>query len=80
MELQEYWETVVRPLFDPEDLVQHQLIKLGSEDVVSRLNAVLNDEEQTRRADFRGSRVAVVEYGMLVEDMRQSMAASPRCP
>ncbi|KAK4032558.1 inositol pentakisphosphate 2-kinase [Parachaetomium inaequale] len=74
VELQEYWETVVRPLFDPEDLVQHQLIKLEGKQLVSRLNTVLDEEEHARRADFRGSRVAVAEYGMLVEDMRQKHA------
>ncbi|KAK4157138.1 inositol pentakisphosphate 2-kinase [Chaetomidium leptoderma] len=71
VELQEYWETVVTPLFKPEDLVQHQLVRLGDERLVSRLNAVLEREEDLRRADFKGSRVAVAEYGMVVEDMRQ---------
>lgn len=64
---------MVRPLFEPEDLVQQRLVKLGGEEVVSCLNAALALKEETRRADFRGSRVAVAEYGMLVEDMRQSM-------
>jgi inositol-pentakisphosphate 2-kinase len=73
VELQEYWETVVKPLFEPEDLVQQRLVKLGGEEVVSCLNAALALKEETRRADFKGSRVAVAEYGMLVEDMRQSM-------
>ncbi|KAL2024443.1 hypothetical protein VTK56DRAFT_8254 [Thermocarpiscus australiensis] len=71
VELQEYWETVVMPLFEPEDLVQYRLVKLGGAAVVSRMNAVLVQEDNTRRADFRGSRVAVTEYGMLMEDMRQ---------
>lgn len=81
-ELQEYWETVVGPLFEPEHLVQHQLVKLGGEGLVSRLNAVLDEEEHTRRSDFKGSRVAPAEYGMLVEDMRQSLsrAISPFSP
>ena len=72
-ELQVYWETVVKPLFNPEDLVQHRLIRLGGNEVVSRLNAVLAQKDATRRADFRGIRVAEAEYGMLIEDMRQSM-------
>jgi inositol-pentakisphosphate 2-kinase len=72
-ELQVYWETVVKPLFNPEDLVQHQLIRLEGNEVVSRLNAVLAQEDATRRVDFRGTRVAEAEYGMLIEDMRQSM-------
>lgn len=67
----------MRPLFEPEDLVQHQLVKLGGEGVVSRLNAVLVQEEDTRRADFKGSRVAVAEYGMLIEDMRQRLSLFP---
>lgn len=74
VELQEYWKTVVAPLFEPEHLVQHQLVKLGDEGLVSRLNAVLDEEEHTRRSDFKGSRVALAEYGMLVEDMRQSLS------
>lgn len=74
VELQEYWETVIQPLFQPEDLVQHQLVRLGDGEVVSRLNNVLENEEDRRRVDFRGSRVAVTDYGMLVEDMRQSMS------
>ncbi|KAH6849782.1 inositol pentakisphosphate 2-kinase-like protein [Chaetomium sp. MPI-CAGE-AT-0009] len=71
VELQEYWETVVAPLFGHEELVQQRLVKLGSEEVASRLNATLELKEETRRPDFRGSRVAIAEYGMLVEDMRQ---------
>ncbi|KAK4123467.1 inositol pentakisphosphate 2-kinase-like protein [Parathielavia appendiculata] len=71
VELQEYWEAVVKPLFEPEDLVQHRLVHLGGEQLVLRLNAVLAKNEDIRRPDFRGSRVAAAEYGMLVEDMRQ---------
>ncbi|KAL2271586.1 hypothetical protein VTJ83DRAFT_957 [Remersonia thermophila] len=70
-EIQAYWESVVRPLFRPDDLVRQQLVKLGGRRIVSRLNAVLENEESTRRVDFRGTRVAEAEYGMLVEDMRQ---------
>ncbi|AEO69202.1 uncharacterized protein THITE_2119339 [Thermothielavioides terrestris NRRL 8126] len=76
-EIQEYWETAVRPLFEPEDLVQHQLIKLGQDAVTSQLNSALARADHFRRADFRGSRVAATEYGMLVEDMRPSMATYP---
>ncbi|KAL2181585.1 inositol-pentakisphosphate 2-kinase [Thermothelomyces heterothallicus CBS 202.75] len=70
-ELQEYWETIVRPLFRPEDLVQQRLIKLEGRELAARLNHVLEREEASRRADFKGSRVAETEYGMLVEDMRK---------
>lgn len=76
VELQEYWETAVKGLFRPEDLVQQRLIRLeGEEELASRLNHVLEQEEESRRADYRGSRVAAVEYGMLVEDMRKSTSA-----
>lgn len=67
---------MIKPLFEQEDLVQHQLVRLGGEAIVSRLNDVLEKEDATRRADFRGSRVAMAEYGMLVEDMRQSKSPS----
>ncbi|KAL2169657.1 hypothetical protein VTG60DRAFT_5796 [Thermothelomyces hinnuleus] len=70
-ELQEYWETIVRPLFRPEDLVQQRLVKLEGRELAARLNHVLEQEEDSRRADFKGSRVAETEYGMLVEDMRK---------
>ncbi|KAL2188638.1 hypothetical protein L209DRAFT_741704 [Thermothelomyces heterothallicus CBS 203.75] len=63
-ELQEYWETIVRPLFRPEDLVQQRLIKLEGRELAARLNHVLEREEASRRADFKGSRVAETEYGM----------------
>ncbi|KAK4239780.1 inositol pentakisphosphate 2-kinase [Achaetomium macrosporum] len=70
-ELQEYWEAVVKPLFEPEDLIQHQLIKIEDGAVIPRLNTVLAQVEDARRPDFRGSRVAKAAYGMLVEDMRE---------
>ncbi|GAB1320446.1 Inositol-pentakisphosphate 2-kinase [Madurella fahalii] len=70
VELQEYWETVVAPLFSPEDLVQQILVKLGDEAIISRLNEALGKEEDNRRPDFRGSRIALAEHAMLVEDMR----------
>lgn len=73
-ELQEYWETVVAPLFEPGDLVQQQLVKFEDESVISRLNAALEDETDTRRTDFEGHRVAATEYGLLVEDMRQGLS------
>lgn len=76
-ELIQYWENVVKPLFEEEDLVHHQLVALGGKAVVSRLNAVLEKEEDSRRTDFRGSRVALAGYGMLVEDMRQSKSLRP---
>ncbi|KAL2148209.1 hypothetical protein VTH82DRAFT_5982 [Thermothelomyces myriococcoides] len=70
-EQQEYWETIVRPLFRSEDLVQQRLIKLDGRELATRLNHILEEEEHSRRADFKGSRVAETEYGMLVEDMRK---------
>lgn len=77
VELQEYWETAVKPLFRPEDLAQQMLIKLGDASVISRLNGTLEKEEDNRRPDFRGSRIALAEHGMLVEDMRPSMPQPP---
>jgi inositol-pentakisphosphate 2-kinase len=72
-ELQEYWEEIVKPLFEPEDLIQHRLIKIEDGAVIPRLNAILAQIENARRPDFRGSRAAIAAYGMLVEDMRESM-------
>lgn len=36
-----------------------------------KLNALLSEDEPSRREDFRGGRVADAEFGMLVEDMRK---------
>jgi inositol-pentakisphosphate 2-kinase len=71
LELQEYWETVVKPLFGREDLVQQRLVRIRDSAVISRLNTTLKGEEDIRRPDFRGSQIAQAEYAMLVEDMRQ---------
>lgn len=71
-ELQAYWESTIRPLFPPENLVQQRLVKLGGGDaMIAKLNQVLEKEESRRRRDFQGSRVAAAEYGMLIEDMRE---------
>ncbi|KAK0722464.1 inositol-pentakisphosphate 2-kinase [Lasiosphaeria miniovina] len=73
-ELQAYWETAVQPLFEPRDLVQQRLVRLGGAGgglVAARLNAALRTDEDGRRGDFQGSQVAAAEYGMLVEDMRK---------
>ena len=67
-ELQQYLETVIHPLFPEGDLVHQHLVRLG-DNVVSRLNEILPKMEALRREDFRGDRVADVEFGMLVEDM-----------
>ncbi|KAK1750739.1 inositol-pentakisphosphate 2-kinase [Echria macrotheca] len=69
-QLQEYWETVIRPLFPNEnDLVQQALVRLGADETIDRLNDVLAKADDRRRKDFQGSRVAHVEVGMLVQDM-----------
>ncbi|KAK3357375.1 inositol pentakisphosphate 2-kinase-like protein [Lasiosphaeria hispida] len=69
-ELQSYWESVVRPLFEEGDLTEQRLVRLdASGETISSLNKVLEKNEARRRKDFRGSRVAKAEYGMLVEDM-----------
>ncbi|KAK4458996.1 hypothetical protein QBC42DRAFT_275390 [Cladorrhinum samala] len=75
-ELQQYWETTISPHFNPSNLVQQRLVKLGGPTVISRLNSALHQEFETRRHDFKGTRVADVEYGMLVEDMRAKSPAS----
>ncbi|KAK4179263.1 putative inositol-pentakisphosphate 2-kinase [Triangularia setosa] len=72
-ELQQYWESTITPLFPPENLAQHQLVKLGHSPskVVALLNDILIREESGRRKDFRGTRVLPdAQYGMLIEDMR----------
>ncbi|KAK0630723.1 inositol-pentakisphosphate 2-kinase [Bombardia bombarda] len=69
-DLQHYWETSVRPLFEEDDLVQQHLVRLTN-DIASHLNAALQGDEAGRREDFKGSQVADAEFGMLVEDMRK---------
>ncbi|KAJ4402624.1 Inositol-pentakisphosphate 2-kinase, partial [Neurospora sp. IMI 360204] len=71
-EILQYWESSISPLFDnpQEDLVQQYLIRLDNS-IVSQLNDVLAKEDLQRRYDFRGTKVAEAEYGMLVEDMRK---------
>lgn len=69
-ELQEYWETTIAPLFGHGQLVKQNLIGLAGSGIVPELNAILANGEATRRRDFRGSRVADTEHGMLVDDMR----------
>ncbi|KAK4169479.1 hypothetical protein QBC43DRAFT_307815 [Cladorrhinum sp. PSN259] len=75
-ELQQYWESTISPLFPPSNLVQQRLVKLGGPSVISKLNSTLDKEAQTRRHDFKGTRVANAEYGMLVEDMRAKSPTS----
>ena len=69
--LQRYWDEMIKPAFEPDQLVRQTLVQLYSSDIVERLNAYLATVEG-RRADFVGSRVKDVEFGMLVEDMRES--------
>lgn len=68
--LQHYWESAVAPLFTTDQLVKQSLIPLAGSGIVPKLNAILAQSEPTRRKDFRGSRVADADHGMLVEDMR----------
>ncbi|KAK3375229.1 inositol pentakisphosphate 2-kinase-like protein [Podospora didyma] len=70
--LHAYWKTAVEPLFEPGDLAQLHLIRLGSSSqrVVSLLTAALEENETSRRGDFQGSKVSSAsEYGMLIENM-----------
>jgi len=69
-ELQEYWESILKPEFGPNDLVAQSLIQLAGTDIVSRLNAEIA-RTSGRRRDFQEDQVADVEYGMLVDDMRK---------
>ena len=62
---------MIKPQFEPDELVQQKLVQLYSSNIVQRLNAYL-PTVQGRRADFVGSTVGDVEFGMLVEDMRAS--------
>ncbi|KUI60743.1 Inositol-pentakisphosphate 2-kinase [Cytospora mali] len=74
VELQNYWEKKVSPLFEPHELVQQRLVKLPkSPAFFARLNQQLRgiEEKSTRRRDFVGHSVSeAVQIGMLVEDMR----------
>ncbi|CAP68546.1 uncharacterized protein PODANS_7_5180 [Podospora anserina S mat+] len=72
-ELLQYWDSTITPLFPPENLVQHQLVKLGQSPskVITILDELLAKAESGRRKDFRGTRVLPdAQYGMLIEDMR----------
>jgi inositol-pentakisphosphate 2-kinase len=70
-QLQSYWETSIKPLFNPEDLVQQSLLPLADNTTLTKqLNTLLSTRESSRRHDFRGSRVAETGCAMLVEDMR----------
>lgn len=70
-QLQSYWETSIKPLFNPDDLVQQFLLPLADNTApTQKLNTLLSTIETSRRHDFRGSRVAETECAMLVEDMR----------
>lgn len=69
-ELQSYWETSIRPLFEEDDLVQQYLVPLDDSAIIARLNAVLQGSDSLRRKEFQGSRVSSsATVGMLVESM-----------
>lgn len=74
---QAYWEEHIAPLFDQSDLVGQSLVDLTGSDIVSHLNHILSEKDKvrsngwSRRPEFIGSRVAEVDIGMLVEDMRK---------
>ena len=70
-ELQQYRETVIKPLFEDQDLVQQTLGKFAGKGLVSKLNDALSVVQDNRRWDFKNSQVAESEFGMLVEDMRK---------
>lgn len=66
----------MRPIFRADDLVQQCLVRLAGSGLVLRMNQILSGLEGSRRADFAGSTVAHVEFGMLVEDMRKRMSTA----
>ncbi len=74
--LQKYWEEIIKPEFEEQQLVQQSLVQLLGTNVVPRLNEVLSKVEG-RRKDFEGSTVGDAEFAMLVEDMRKVSAGSP---
>jgi inositol-pentakisphosphate 2-kinase len=80
-ELQQYRETVIKPLFEDQDLVQQNLLSFAGKGLVSKLNDALSIVQDDRRWDFKNSQVVESEFGMLVEDMRKrelfSVSPSP---
>lgn len=72
---QAFWDSQIKPLFRPGDLVEQALVRMPEDNgaFVARLNEILRQRESQRRDDFVGSRVENVTYGMLVDDMRSGM-------
>ncbi|KAJ9151927.1 hypothetical protein NKR23_g2833 [Pleurostoma richardsiae] len=70
-ELQDYWERTIKPLFEPGDLIQQELVRLPSNECFGMLNDCLRRYEAkgNRRADFRGDQVEATTIGMLIDDM-----------
>lgn len=73
-EQQAFWESQIKPLFRPGDLVHQSLVRMPEDNgfFVARLNEILHERESQRRDDFVGSQVEDVTYGMLVDDMRST--------
>lgn len=80
VDLQQYWESRVSPLFGPDELVQQRLVRLPSDPAFfESLNEQLRilDEARSRRHDFVGHAVdSHVGFGMLVEDMTAQAAGN----
>jgi inositol-pentakisphosphate 2-kinase len=68
-DLQDYWNTTIRPLFAHDQLVKQELFALEGTDIIQKLNIVLRRHEDHRREDFRGSRVADTSFAMLIDNM-----------
>ena len=77
VEQQAFWESQVRPLFRPEDLVHQSLVRMPDDggEFITRLNKILSEKNPERRDDFVGSKVEDIAHGMLVEDMRSSVSS-----
>ncbi|KUJ07151.1 uncharacterized protein LY89DRAFT_743147 [Mollisia scopiformis] len=72
---QEQYVRLIVPLFDKEDLVQQELVKLGPMDIVEKLNIELNKLELDSAKDMKrparreGIYLAEDKFGLLVTDM-----------
>lgn len=78
--IQEYWEDVIRPLFNGDDLVDQRLVKITFLDIYDMLNSELEKISPNRRPEFRQHKVEYSRYAMLVEDMSDRESIAPSIP
>lgn len=69
---QRFFNNVILTLINREDLVEQELVSIRGSGVVEQLNSILEARDSQRRKDWQGTRVADVEYGMLVQDLRNT--------